>query len=1561
MLAGEVSLAADIDAAWVLECFIIVWMMQAGFSFLEAGHVRSCNVQNIVFKNLGDCCLGAICWWVSGFAIAYGADPSRDRNAFAGNADFFLVSHGEVSALPKWLLSYAYMTTAGTIVSGAVAERVSLEAYYLLIIVIAAWSYPVAVHWVWSSDGWLAPTHADKVCGNNVIDFSGSGVIHLTGGVGATVAAIVIGPRKLADGVCVFSEAGRKAVSPHNRFAAAIGTLLLWFSWFAFNAGSVFSFASSPQVASNACVTTALAGSAATLTGLAVSRLQKGHVDLADVCNAGLGGLVAITAGCAHVAPEWSIVIGFVAALAKFGWAGLRRKLRIDDVVDAGAVHGVCGAWGMIAVGLFADRGRIEASYGATSHYGLLLGGGGEQLAVQLLAVVVLSAWAAAWMLLSCMCLKWTVGLRVPLAWEIKGLDLSEHKSAGLDTAPNEDGIDASFELQAADAGVTPAPRRWQSPAVLALYLVVAAALPHAVRDAGSQNEPGPSADPPGADVPANVTAVAAAVSDGWTLFCFVYIFFMQAGFCFLEAGCVRSVNIQSIVLKNLSDACLSVLCFMATGYAIAYGRRGAANPVVGEADFFLLTDGEVSMEVYPRFLISCAFMTAAGTIVSGAVADRVNLTAYCMVVAFVYLFSYPVMVHWVWSPEGWLSPRNSDRIAASGLLDFSGSGVIHLSGGVTGAVCAKVIGPRALKDGVSVFSAEGERLIAPHNRFFCAVGALLLFTSWFAFNAGSVNSFGGSSAVAATACTNTVLSGASAALTGMLLSKIFVGHLDLGHTLNGTIGGLVGITAGCAYVRIEYSVVIGAVAAFVYFGGWKLRRKLQIDDVVDAGAVHGGCGAWGLIAAGLFADAARVRSATGLADVGEDYGLFIGGSWKQFGVQVLGVVVLTGWAALNAAASLALISRVVPLRVPKEHELMGLDMAEQQSSGYDYIEEMEKQRNAAVASMQLVWDVCDCFVQFDLLRASKALERATHKSDVHRLLRRLLQNLELYKPYLPGALFTSRDSDSDESELEGPRTQQRALPVLRPNTEARYSERSHPAGPEVTIVFTDVESSTKIWEACGDTMGEALSIHNTVLRDSIAGNAGYEVKVIGDAFMVAFDTPEDAVNFSFDAMTGLVEHSSWPAGLMKYPLCKQEVDSAGTVIWRGLRIRIGVHCGPVAIDVNPVTQRADYFGNVVNKAARCESFGVGGMITVTPDVLQTAEAAGLLLDAETLSFGKRQLKGCKDDTELTGLFPKKLSARRERATQVMQQRDKQRMKASKSGLRHRLSRRIGTLVHIRVDLGGMFGTGNVLGKEVLTAMNIVITAVETAAEDTGGATVSINGGSVVVGFNVIRTVKNHMHSAVQFVMAVHDTLAGEPYMSDCLPKIGFASGGVLWGNVGSSQASFTLALSEVCAQASAAASVARHFRARAVFCSNSAASPAADLDASARQSHRPSRSSPESLCTRPLLSVSRQSGDPLVFHELNVSRVPEDSGVGCYALDAPGLTAFTYTYSKAWALAQGDPRSLEGLEALQKAYPSDTVLAEVIETLKDSRCLSALRINLSMGLPLGSRASLWK
>ena len=407
------SNAVAIDTMWTIMAAVLVFLMQAGFAMLETGFTRAKNAANIMMKNLMDFSIGTLAFWAIGFGVMFGADAA----GLLGTDKFFLggaVVDEAFSDFTFWIFQVMFAATAATIVSGAVAERTQFKAYLVYSVFISAIIYPVVGHWIWGG-GWL---------GNlGMIDFAGSTVVHSVGGWAGLAGAIVLGAREgkyVRNGTR--SGGGKPAVNAiqgHNMPLAALGVFLLWFGWFGFNAGSTV--AGTDLSIAVIAVTTNLAAAAGVVGALTVAWIISGKPDPTFALNGAIAGLVAITAGCANLSPGSAVVVGFLGGvLVVFSVQFIERVLHVDDPVGAVSAHGVVGAWGTIAVGLFAQE-----KYGGTN--GLLFGGGFGQLGIQIVGVLAVFVWTFATAFILFKLIKATVGLRVSREDELRGLDIGEH------------------------------------------------------------------------------------------------------------------------------------------------------------------------------------------------------------------------------------------------------------------------------------------------------------------------------------------------------------------------------------------------------------------------------------------------------------------------------------------------------------------------------------------------------------------------------------------------------------------------------------------------------------------------------------------------------------------------------------------------------------------------------------------------------------------------------------------------------------------------------------------------------------------------------------------------------------------------------------------------------------------------------------------------------------------------------------------------------------------------------------------------------------------------------
>ncbi|HVP66710.1 MAG TPA: ammonium transporter [Anaeromyxobacteraceae bacterium] len=438
---------ASLNLAWVLLCGFLVMFMQAGFAMVETGFTRSRNAANTMAMNLVIYPVGVLGFWLMGYGLMYGGVSEWPSVGVAGGAGheatvrllghgyglfgaarFALVSVAESPAgLAMFLFAVVFMDTAATIPTGAMAERWKFTAFMLYGVFMSTLLYPIYGNWVWGG-GWLAQLGVNAGLGHGHVDFAGSSVVHMTGGITALAGVLVLGPRLgkyRADGTV-------GAMLGHNIPMAVVGTLVLAFGWFGFNAGSTLS-ASDTRIALVA-VNTMLASSAGALSALLYVRFAFRKPDVGMTCNGLLGGLVAITAGCAFVSPAAAVLVGFVAGVVVvWSVALLERRLRIDDPVGAIAVHGGCGIWGALAVGMFADGTYGNGWNGVAGPVRGLLFGDARQFVAQIVGVAAnaIFVFAAAYGFFRLV--ERFMGNRVPAEVEHAGLDTLE---MGTDAYP---------------------------------------------------------------------------------------------------------------------------------------------------------------------------------------------------------------------------------------------------------------------------------------------------------------------------------------------------------------------------------------------------------------------------------------------------------------------------------------------------------------------------------------------------------------------------------------------------------------------------------------------------------------------------------------------------------------------------------------------------------------------------------------------------------------------------------------------------------------------------------------------------------------------------------------------------------------------------------------------------------------------------------------------------------------------------------------------------------------------------------------------------------------------
>lgn len=406
-----------------------------------------------------------------------------------------------------------------------------------------------------------------------------------------------------------------------------------------------------------------------------------------------------------------------------------------------------------------------------------------------------------------------------------------------------------------------------------------------------------------------DVAQLSQGLDTVWVVLTAAMILLMEGGFALLEAGFVRQKNAVSIIMKVFVDIAFGALIFYFIGFAFMYGKD--ASGLIGTTGFALggdLSHIKLNISTDTYWLFQCAFVIAVISIVSGAVAERINFRAYILYTVVMTGFIYPVAGHWVWSAGGWLSKL--------GMIDFAGSAVIHALGGFSALAAAIFIGPR-----IGKYAADGSaNIVPPSNLPLASVGAFILWFGWFGFNSGSTLS--ATNASIGHIAVTTMLAAAAGGATCILFTMFRYRKADPPMVINGSLAGLVGITAGCAFVTDTAAIIIGAICGVAMVYATEIIDARRIDDPVGAFAVHGVSGSLGTLAVGLAATP-ELTSAAGFAH----YGLLYGGGWTLLGVQALGLVVVTVWGFAMSWLGLKLINRVVKVRVSRDDELVGLDV----------------------------------------------------------------------------------------------------------------------------------------------------------------------------------------------------------------------------------------------------------------------------------------------------------------------------------------------------------------------------------------------------------------------------------------------------------------------------------------------------------------------------------------------------------------------------------------------------------------------------------------------------------
>ena len=415
--------------------------------------------------------------------------------------------------------------------------------------------------------------------------------------------------------------------------------------------------------------------------------------------------------------------------------------------------------------------------------------------------------------------------------------------------------------------------------------------------------------------------AVNGEIYGVWFLIGAALVFWMQAGFAMVEAGFTRAKNTGNIIMKNLMDFCIGTCTFILIGFGLLFGEDLLG--LIGKPGFDIFTD--YADFDWSNFVFNLVFCATTATIVSGAMAERTKFLSYCVYSGVISALIYPVEAHWIWG-GGWL--------AQMGFHDFAGSCAIHMVGGISALIGAKMLGPR-----IGKFTKDKQGKITKvnafpgHNLTVGALGVFILWLGWYGFNGAAATSIEELGSIFVT----TTIAPAIATVVCMIFTWIKYGKPDVSMCLNASLAGLVAITAGCDVTDAFGAIVIGAVAGLlVVFGVWLLDYKLRIDDPVGAVAVHCMNGIWGTIAVGLFATDTAPAYARGFGD-GVTFGtnqicgtgLFYGGGFKLLGMQLLGMFSVIIWTVITITITFLVIKAIFGLRVSEEEEIIGLDATE--------------------------------------------------------------------------------------------------------------------------------------------------------------------------------------------------------------------------------------------------------------------------------------------------------------------------------------------------------------------------------------------------------------------------------------------------------------------------------------------------------------------------------------------------------------------------------------------------------------------------------------------------------
>lgn len=441
-------------------------------------------------------------------------------------------------------------------------------------------------------------------------------------------------------------------------------------------------------------------------------------------------------------------------------------------------------------------------------------------------------------------------------------------------------------------------------------------------------------------------------------------VFFMQAGFAMICAGCVRKKNVGNSMLKNLLDACGAAIAYYSFGFAFAFGDGSSPNGFIGTTNFFLM-----GVDDYAFWIFEYAFSAASATIVAGTLAERCQMAAYLWYSLVLAGFVYPVVSHAIWSPHGFLTSNvaKENKLFGTGVVDFAGGGVVHLLGGCTALFATMILGPRRGR----FHDNEGRKLDKPnpfpgHSMALQMLGTFILWFGWYGFNSGSalIATSSDHGKLVSLSAVNTTLSGGMGGLVALFTNLFILERrmgepiFDLRMAMNGSLSGLVAITAGCGVVEPWAAIFIGCISGFLYIGGSNLLIRLRLDDAVDAIPVHMVNGMWGMLAVGFVASPRHLNMAYGttIAHVGWFYSLGRGsGDARLLAAQVVGIIFIIFWCLAIMMPFFVWLDWKGWFRSDPLEEIVGLDtsyhgglilMSGDDSVNPEYVSQFQKQRS---------------------------------------------------------------------------------------------------------------------------------------------------------------------------------------------------------------------------------------------------------------------------------------------------------------------------------------------------------------------------------------------------------------------------------------------------------------------------------------------------------------------------------------------------------------------------------------------------------------------------------------